>query len=350
VKAIVFSILPVAILVVSGEVALRAWAYHFRTPYERYNYGRGRLELVPNIQVTTAGGHEFRINSKGFLGPEWTDVKPEGVYRIFALGDSCTFADGHWRRAYPAMLEESLNAVDPGITFQVINAGIEGYNSEYALDRVRTELLSYEPDMVLTYVGWNDLMKVNPNSAAASGKHAWLARSMERSYLLKGYKKLLFFYLRPLIMNPEPGGEADLHAFDQFVPLRFQANLESIVESLRARHVQPVLLTLPTVVEPGMNAEELKRRHVVFPYYAGSYSVGRFLSLHGAYNRVIRNTALKYDAPLIDMDKVFNSYDKRDLFWDTMHPSHKGHAVIAKSILEALMTLRLRPDVRAARQ
>ena len=30
--------------------------------------------------------------------------------RIMAVGDSCTFAEGFWEIAYPAMLERLLNA------------------------------------------------------------------------------------------------------------------------------------------------------------------------------------------------------------------------------------------------
>jgi len=342
-KAIIFSLVPILVLLVSAEVALRIWAYYFRTSYERYSYARGRLELVPNIQFTTAKGEEFRINSKGFVGPDFTDVKPQGMYRIFALGDSCTFGDGYWRRAYPAMLEQLLDSADHSRRFEVINAGIEGYDSEYALARLSSELVAYGPDMVIVYIGWNDLMKLDPQNAAAVGRHAWLARLMEGSYLIKGYKKLLFFYLRPLVIRPKPDGDkSDVHAFDQFVPLRFQGNLESMVEALQARRIEPILLTLPTAVESHMSDEELERRHIVFPYYAGSYSVGRFLSLQRAYNRVIRKVALKYAVPLVDLDEVFNSYNKSTLFWDTMHPSLKGHVLIANSILETVRKLRVR--------
>jgi hypothetical protein len=40
--------------------------------------------------------------------------------------------------------------------------------------------------------------------------------------------------------------------------------------------------------------------------------------------------------------RMFNSYDKSTLFWDTMHLSLKGHALIAKLILETVRKLRVR--------
>jgi len=219
----------------------------------------------------------------------------------------------------------------------VINAGIEGYTSQYALGRLRDELVQYTPDMVLVYVGWNDLMKVNPNNLSATGKYTWLNKLIDKSYLLKAYNKILFYYLRPIFLKPEVNSSiADVHAFDQFTPLVFQNNLDSIVSLSIQRRITPVLLTLPTVVTNGMTQEDLKNRHVFFPYYAGTYSVSKFLSLHRAYNETIRRVATKYEVPLVDLDWLFNLRTKRDLFWDTMHPSEKGHKLIAEFLAERI--------------
>lgn len=310
------------------------WAYYYRTPYERYNSTLGRYELIPNTRII-ANGKELLINSKGFAGPEFESQKPVGVYRIFALGDSCTF--GYWKHAYPGILQQLIDSKDFGQRFEIINAGIEGYNAEYALRRLKEDVLQYEPDMVIIYIGWNDIMKANPDNLSAVGGHTWITQVMERSYLVKAYRKLIFFYLRPLIMKPKViEDESEAHAFDDFVPLRFQGNLEEMVETLQEKRITPLLLTLPSVVRSGMTYEALEREHVVFPYYAGAYSVEKFLSLHGSYNSAIRRTAVKYNVPVVDLDAIFNTYNKDDLFWDTMHPSVKGQRVIAESLLDAV--------------
>jgi lysophospholipase L1-like esterase len=341
VKLVVFSMLPVLILLGAGEVGLRVWAYWFRTPYERYNLSSGRLELVPNMHYTTARGLEFRINSRGFLGPEFDDRKAPGVYRIFAVGDSCTFGSGFWRETYPAIMAQILDADAGSGRFEVINAGIEGYNSEFALDRIRTELLAYHPDMVILYIGWNDLMKTDPRNAEATGRYLRLARVLEGSFLVKAYGKALFYYLRPLVMKPRVG--PDLHATRElaaFVPVRYRANLEAAVEFLREHGVVPVLVTLPPVVTADMTAEELERAHVFFPYYSAGYGVDAFLRLHGAYNEVIRKTATKYGVPLVDLEAVLSGAARRELFWDTMHPSLKAHRLIAEAIARTVRDVR----------
>ncbi len=289
-KAFVFSILPVLFLLLIGEGGLRLYSWYFRTAYERYNSTTGRLELVPNLQVNIPGGPRVRINSKGFVGVEFANVKPAGIYRVFAVGDSCTFA-GDWDVSYSAFLEKMLNA--DGQRYEVINAGIEGYNSEYALGRIRDDVLKYGPDLVTIYIGWNDLMKMPPGLS---------------------------------------GEESEFHVFDQFVPATYEENLAAMVALLRERNVRVLLLTRPTVLTRNMSLEDLKAQHVFFPYFPEAYSVPRLRSLHDAYNNSIRRLATRLQVPIVDLDEVFDRQDKRPLFWDTMHPSKEGHELIAAAL------------------
>ncbi len=329
-KVIAFSLLPTLLLLGAGELGLRVWAYYFRTSYERFNYRTGRLELVPSTYIPGPGGTAIQINSRGFVGPEFEMPKPKSTFRIIAVGDSCTFGTGEPRYTFPHMLERHLNSSMGLERIEVINAGIEGYNSEFALARLKDELLGYDPDMIIIYIGWNDLMKLNPEYVSVAAKHSWLANLLQRSYLAKAYNKLLFYYLRPLVAQPSiDRDETEAHAYDQFVPRAFKANIEGMVQLMRGRHVMPLLVTLPTVVRPGLTYADLKRLNVFFPYYAGTYSVGKFLSLHRSYNNTIRAVAGANEVPLVDLDTVFNQHDKDELFWDTMHPSLRGQQMIA---------------------
>jgi lysophospholipase L1-like esterase len=335
-KQLLFSVILICSVFGAAEGAIRVWAHYFRTSYERYNSAAGRLELVPNIRHTARDGSEFLINSRGFVGPEFTTRPEEGVYRIIAIGDSCTFSEGLWRLAYPGLLQELLTARSRG-RFEVLNAGIEGYNSKFALDRVREEIVDYRPRLVTIYIGWNDLMKTDPANLAATGRYATAARLMENSYLIKAYRKVMFAYMRPLLFRPRVGGdEGDAHAYDTFVPLTYRENLETMIGVLRANGIQAALFTLPTVVGPDMTGDELRRQNVFFPHFAGTYSVGKFLSLHRAYNDVIRKVGQELDVPVVDLDETFNAHDKSDLFWDTMHPSRKGQHLVAETVYRRL--------------
>jgi lysophospholipase L1-like esterase len=329
-KVVVFSILPVLFLLLIGEGGLRVYSWYFRTAYERYNTATGRLELVPNLQTAIPGGPRIRINSKGFVGVEFSDVKPAGIYRVFAVGDSCTFA-GDWDVSYSAFLGKMLNADRP--RYEVINAGIEGSNSEYALGQIRDDILKYSPDLVTIYIGWNDLMKVSPSNMSSSGRVTWLGVVLNHSYLYKGLSKVMFFYIRPILMPPGLSGEeSEFHVFDRFVPVTYEENVAAMVAMLRERNVRVLLMTRPTVLTRNMSAEDLRIQHVFFPWFPEAYSVPRFRSLHDAYNNSIRRLAARLQVPIVDLDEVFNRQDKRTLFWDTMHPSKEGHELIAATL------------------
>lgn len=336
-KAIAFSILPVLLLLLIGEGGLRAYSWYFRTAYERYNTATGRLELIQNLQVKIPGGPRIRINSKGFVGAEFAGVKPLGSYRIFAVGDSCTFA-GDWDVSYSAFLGRMLNADNQ--RYEVINAGIEGYNSESALGRLRDDILKYGPDLVTIYIGWNDLMKVSPSNMSSSGRVTWLGEALNHSYLYKGLSKVMFFYVRPILMQPGlTGDESEYHVFDQFIPATYEENVSAMVALLRERNVRVLLLTRPTVLTRNMSAEDLRSQHVFFPFFPEAYSVPRLLSLHDAYNNSVRRLAERLQVPLVDLDEIFNQRSKRTLFWDTMHLSAEGHQVVADALGPRILEL-----------
>ena len=341
-KQILFVIILTAGFLLLGELGIRTWAYYFRASYEQYNRHTGRLELIPNLHHVEKNGHEFRTNSRGFVGAEFDDVPVADTKRIIAIGDSCTFTLGLWEIAYPAVVEQKLNRSAVQGQYEYINAGVEGYNSSFALARIKDDVLRYKPRIVTIYIGWNDLMKQNPESQAEVGKPSLVGEVLNESYLVKAYTKVIFIYLRPLLFIPkvEPD-ETDLHAYDQYVPKRFEANIREMINELKRNDVEAILFTLPTVLERGLTAEDLKKRGVFFPYYAGFFSLDRLLSLHAAYNRTIRTVAQQEGVPLIDLDEKFNGLDRRKLFWDTMHPSEKGNAVIADLVSERILSLQI---------
>jgi lysophospholipase L1-like esterase len=329
-KTVAYSLLPVLLLLAIGEGGLRLYSWYFRTAYERYNPSSGRLELVPGYRETLPGGRRIRINSRGFVGPEFAAAKPAGIRRIFAVGDSCTFA-GDWDISYSVFLERALNA--DGRKYEVINAGIEGYDSAFALARIRDDVLKYRPDLVTLYIGWNDLMKTRPGSVSAGGKVSWLGSVLGQSYLLKGLSKVVFFHVRPALSSPAVSGEeSEYHVFDGFVSASYEENVSAMVSMLRRHGVKVLLMTRPTALRRGMTAQDLEKENVFFPYYPEAYSVPRLLSLHNAYNASLRRLGERLQVPVVDLDAIFNREDKRRLFWDTMHPSKQGHKLIAAAL------------------
>jgi len=88
-----------------------------------------------------------------FFGP-----KPPDVFRILALGDSFTFGFGvEGEASYPKRLEFLLNRAAGRETFEVVNAGMPGYDTRQELAFLREEGLAFQPDLILVGLfGFND--------------------------------------------------------------------------------------------------------------------------------------------------------------------------------------------------
>ncbi len=103
-----------------------------------------------------------RINSRGLRDDETPYDRPAGVFRIALIGDSFIAAlEVDRGETLADRLEAALNH-DPrtagsGLRYEVLNAGVPGYNTlnEYLL--LRHEILRYQPDLVLAAFFMNDV-------------------------------------------------------------------------------------------------------------------------------------------------------------------------------------------------
>ena len=96
-------------------------------------------------------------NSLGLRGDEIKKEKPDNTFRIFAVGGSTTF--GHAAldsETWPALLQQIINEKITGKKIEVINAGISGGTSESGYNLIKNKLLSFDPDLIIMYDGWND--------------------------------------------------------------------------------------------------------------------------------------------------------------------------------------------------
>ncbi|NMB75667.1 MAG: hypothetical protein GYA21_11135 [Myxococcales bacterium] len=113
------------------------------------------------VAVSSATGCpvEYRINSRGFRGPEVEIPKPQGVFRILLLGDSRTFG-------YGVPLEKHFSSVLQGYfrATEVVNLGVSGYGVDQSLLALRQDGFAYQPDLVVLYLshfGGNRHMHAN---------------------------------------------------------------------------------------------------------------------------------------------------------------------------------------------
>ena len=115
-------------------------------------------ELIPNQQSKS-----ITINSLGFRGDEFSIVKSNDVFRIFMIGGSTMFGHGATsdQTTIPGYVQQFFQNHDDEFKIEIINGGIQGADSYAELKLIETKLISYSPDMVIVYDGWNDLRAEN---------------------------------------------------------------------------------------------------------------------------------------------------------------------------------------------
>ena len=105
--------------------------------------------LVPHPHKETGGSFRVSTDANGLRAPVHAEQKPDGVYRILALGCSTTFGWGvEDAETYPARLEAHLREAGHA-KVEVVNGGQPGYTSFQGLWLWDKVLARYQPDLVL---------------------------------------------------------------------------------------------------------------------------------------------------------------------------------------------------------
>jgi len=318
-----------------GKISLQLNSYGI--PNKLYGWGLKPNYSLNNYLVDTKKEELLIINSLGFRGKEFSIKKPANVIRIIAMGDSVTFGIPPENCPYSSQLQEMLEKKFPN-KFEVINGGVEGYSSENVLKRLKYDVLKYQPDILLVYVGWNDLYGVNPLTASNSKRFTTLFKFLNKFYIYKAYRKIIFQWLKPqlskIISSPQKEKEKILLQYNNFVPEKYNNNLKEIIKICRLNNIKIVLLNLASILKEEMTDEAIKKVH--YPYFTSD--VKALLVLQNIYNKNIEEIAKKENVPLIDLNSIFNSLpNKEDLFFDTLHLYCKGQTIIANALYEFLI-------------
>lgn len=161
------------------EIGARLWLNYVATPdqYDRYvlftSIDPKEFAWTPHPYLVYSPTPNYKKgqtshNSLGYRNDEISLKKPNGVYRIVALGGSSTYdvriEDN--KKTFTAQLEKLLKDQYGYKKVEVINAGVPGYNSWEMLSNLEFRVLDLAPDLVIIYEGTNDVhaRMVDPSS------------------------------------------------------------------------------------------------------------------------------------------------------------------------------------------
>ncbi|MBK47446.1 MAG: hypothetical protein CMI94_00265 [Pelagibacteraceae bacterium] len=162
-------------------------------PVLGWRLGKNRADLKtpfsynkPALRITNSQG----FGSSGEFQYFYKKKKPDDIYRVVILGGSTVFGDGaeSIKDNLPSKLKnEFIENQDIKQKIEIINAGVGGYDSGQEFMYLYTELLSFKPDLVLVYNGWNDqlnaVQKISKLGSEVYNNQDWIDYYYKPSHL-----------------------------------------------------------------------------------------------------------------------------------------------------------------------
>jgi len=273
-KRIAFSLVPVALLLlalVAAEAVVRRVSPSASAP------------LVLN---TTYDGIEWHVVNRAHLkkyfpasSPIIPEFKPSlfrarklpGTLRVFCLGSSSMFGTPYDMTAnIPGIVRKQLRHLAPDREIEVVNFGASAINSNVIAD-LASEMVGYQPDVVLVYMGHNEFY--GPDGIGASWLEKQLPFLTGWKYTLRGLRlvEMLQDWLRKTSTPDEPdrnlmrevsqGSHVELDSPDaRRVFDMYECNVRNIVRTFRELGTTVILseissnLTFPPFVSDSVTS------------------------------------------------------------------------------------------------
>ena len=157
--ALIFAELGLRVLfLVFNKDTMSSWSsINFFPEFDRLD-GPGLYYAHPYSSYAMKQNIKGRTNNLGFRGKDVLEEKPDGAYRIVCIGGSTTYGvrnpDDH---TYPKLLEDEFKKRSKR-PIEVINAGLVSSTTMEDLHILCLKIIPLDPDLVIIYRGFNDLV------------------------------------------------------------------------------------------------------------------------------------------------------------------------------------------------
>lgn len=302
---------------------------------------------------------ENRHNRLGFRGDDFSAQKPDGTYRIIAVGGSTTYSSAveDYRDSYPNLLNDYLHRVGFD-SIEVINAGVSTYSSYDNVINLSFRVLPLAPDLIILLQGFNDINTrfVYPSARYLGDNSGTVAPAISDRFMpgiweYSTYLRILavragyihshgdmdLYANRRAQSNYQPEFKRQIHAgiypsgiFEEVSaekmladnpPTHFQRNLVTMLGIAQSHNVDVLLITMP-----------LSRDfHARTGYEWGKfYTSDVYVSAMAHHNNITRRIAESTETPLFDLAIEFP--DDPSLLTDGLHMNAAGNRVRAQLI------------------
>jgi lysophospholipase L1-like esterase len=286
------------------------------------------FRLRPNSH-TTMVRCPISINSLGFRGPEF-DAAKKGAYRIVALGESTTFGmtlqpeDQPWPEVLEQIIHQRLKTRRP---VQVIDAGVPAYKINDNLSRLAREILSLEPDMIISYHGANGFRMINSAVLPPSGPVPPVYR--ERPVKLAAeaehrLRMLLFQYrARRRYVGAAPPAARPLET-------QYAAAYRQLIRCARTNGIRLVLANFSMAVNPASDP-----RVIDFYQGGGARAAYGFMLANAVHSLIVKQLAAEHpEVCFVDTHPHLDGENEK--FIDLIHFTGEGDRQLAENMFAGI--------------
>lgn len=332
------SLVAIAVLV-AGEAALQLRSY-LRTGRSAAALLTGHSTVIynedwqvpiyrPNNTIEVGDGAvKFVTNSLGLRSAEIPREPAPGELRLAIAGASTVAGSYAWRNSdtFSSRLEARLRK-QMSNPVNVINGGVEGHTLGMTARLVENGLAGLRPSAVIIYPGFNNMTAMCrrpkperlPQPLPAPSLPAWILSS---ELIVKNSRIWLRPEANPNLVDP-------VKAF----PPEYKHTLEKLVRTLRARGIQPVLMTVARAFH-GQSREKGYPLAQTALYYNNCLDYDRLLQAGELFNKTIRTVAGEENVPLLDLASTMPGGDR--YFKDAGHFTMAGEQYVADYLAEQL--------------
>lgn len=315
------------------EASLRVYVYYYKGesqlpyPKETKEHQIVNKELGYTLKPGFKGDTIF-INSHGFRGKEFLLEKPKNTYRIAAIGDSVTF--GNRTCFYSQYLENRLNETKANKIYEVINAGVSGYESIHAQKVYKHNVKRINPDLVIIWIGWNDIARINIRESRKniSGKNflGKMSDILNYSYIVKAITRVIYITLPRIAAKNGIDLYRDFEFSEQHLS-KYKENVTSLLNDIKSDGKIPIIVTLNPIFSDTISNFAKETAH--YPLWTTSpYKYHESIKLT---NSIIKEISTKNFIQVIDMAGEFNKLENKEkYFYDTMHLDCEGLKQVAE--------------------
>ena len=262
------------------------------------------------------------INDIGGIGADVAAEKRSNERRVFLLGGSTSFSS-----EYVEAVDRAVSALNPGIDVSVVSCGRPRYTSFNNLVNLRQNLLRYEPDVVVCYLGINDAIY---NAFPFMGKLPDVGYFDYRSTSSSLFVTLVKYHFIDKRFGITPNFEAGELRSERFL----EEHLREII-ALGEEHGFRTVLSTFAISHPTTDAklaqritsEEALMRHVWGNTRSVRYAVER-------HNEVIEALAAEFELPLANVRDALPR--NGEFFTDMCHMTGAGKQRLGETVGEAI--------------